>query len=368
MLITDPIRLNEYREEKRIWQGIPSVECTSGGRIFAVFYSGGVTEQLGNYCLLHFSDDGGDTWTRAACAYKDEEHRCYDPCLWIDPTGALWFIWSLMPDHAVYAAVCRDPDADTLAWEEPRYIGEDIMMNKPTVLSDGSWLFPIAVWAPYVAVLPDKVSGRDETAPYVYRTIDSGKTFERLGGPFVENRSFDEHMVYEKSDGTLVMLSRTKYGIAEAESKDGGVTWSDGVPSQHKGPSSRFHIRRLNSGRLLMVNHYDFTGRNNLTAMLSEDDGATWPYRLLLDGRNGVSYPDMGVSPDGSLYIIYDRERGGYKKQFADARAEAREILLSKITEEDIIAGQLVTDGSFLRKIVSKLGDYDGDADALYRK
>ena len=117
-----------------------------------------------------------------------------------------------------------------------------------------------------------------------------------------------------------------------------------------------------------MVNHYDFKGRNNLTAMLSEDDGATWPYRLLLDGRNGVSYPDMGVSPDGSLYIIYDRERGGYKKQFADARAEAREILLSKITEEDIIAGQLVTDGSFLRKIVSKLGDYDGDADALYRK
>lgn len=368
MLITDPIRLNEYREEKRIWQGIPSVECTPGGRIFAVFYSGGVTEQLGNYCLLQISDDGGDTWTRIACAYKDEEHRCYDPALWIDPTGALWFFWSLMPDHAVYAAVCPNPDGAELIWEAPRFIGEDIMMNKPTAISDGSWLFPISVWAPYVAVLPDKVSGRDETAPYVYRTTDGGRTFERLGGPFVENRSFDEHMVYEKSDGTLVMLSRTKYGIAEAESKDGGVTWSDGVPSQHKGPSSRFHIRRLNSGRLLMVNHYDFKGRNNLTAMLSEDDGKTWPYRLLLDERNSVSYPDMGVSPDGSLYIIYDRERGGYKKQYADARAEAREILLAKISENDIMAGHLVTAGSYLKKIISKLGDYDGDADALYRK
>lgn len=368
MLITDPAKLYEYREEKRIWQGIPSVECTPGGRIFAVFYTGGVTEQLGNYCLLHFSDDGGDTWTRCACAYKDEEHRCYDPCLWIDPTGALWFIWSLMPDHAVYAAVCRVPDEDALVWEAPRCIGEDIMMNKPTVLSDGSWLFPIAVWAPYVAVLPDKVSGREETAPYVCRTRDNGKSFEKIGGPFVENRSFDEHMVYEKSDSTLVMLSRTKYGIAEAQSSDGGATWTDGVPSQYKGPSSRFHIRRLNSGRLLMVNHYDFKGRNNLTAMLSEDDGETWPYRLLLDERNQVSYPDMGVSPDGSMYIIYDRERGGYKKQYADARAEAREILLAKVSEDDIIAGRLVTDGSFLKKIVSKLGDYDGDADALYRK
>jgi len=68
------------------------------------------------------------------------------------------------------------------------------------------------------------------------------------------------------------------------------------------------------------------------------------------------------------MYIIYDRERGGYKKQYADARAEAREILLAKVSEDDIIAGRLVTDGSFLKKIISKLGDYDGDADALYRK
>lgn len=367
MLITDREKLYEYREEKRIWQGIPSVECTSGGRIFAVFYSGGVTEQLGNYCLLHRSDDGGDTWERIACAYLDEEHRCYDPALWLDPTGALWFIWSMMPDHAVYAAVCRNPDADELIWEAPRIIGEDIMMNKPTALSDGSWLFPIAVWAPYVAVLPDKVSGREETAPYVYRTRDGGMTFEKLGGPFVENRSFDEHMVYEKSDGSLVMLSRTKYGIAEAQSADGGVTWSDGIPSQHKGPSSRFHIRRLKSGRLLMVNHDNFTGRNNLTAMLSGDDGATWPYKLLLDERNSVSYPDMGQLPDGTMVIIYDRERGGYKKQYADARAEAREILIAKITEDDIIAGRLVSECSELKKVISKLGDYDGDADALYR-
>ena len=49
-----------------------------------------------------------------------------------------------------------------------------------------------------------------------------------------------------------------------------------------------------------MINHKDFTGRNNLTAFLSEDGGKTWPYTLLLDARSGVSYPDV-IESNGAL-------------------------------------------------------------------
>lgn len=44
-------------------------------------------------------------------AYNGNDPRCYNPCLWIDPLGRLWFFWSVMPNHAVWAVVCDDPDA-----------------------------------------------------------------------------------------------------------------------------------------------------------------------------------------------------------------------------------------------------------------
>ena len=59
MLITDREQLKEYSSEYRIWQGIPGIEVTKKGRIFCSFYSGETDEELGNYCVLVKSDDGG---------------------------------------------------------------------------------------------------------------------------------------------------------------------------------------------------------------------------------------------------------------------------------------------------------------------
>ena len=36
--------------------------------------------------------------------------------------------------------------------------------------------------------------------------------------------------------------------------------------------------------------------------MLSEDEGKTWKYKLRLDGRNLVSYPDSKEADDGYIY------------------------------------------------------------------
>ena len=51
-------------------------------------------------------------------------------------------------------------------------------------------------------------------------------------------------------------------------------------------------------------------------------------------------------------------ERGCFKEDLATATADAREILMAKITEKDILAGQLTDEGSFLQGIISKLGEY----------
>ncbi len=347
MFITDPAELTRFYTHTRLWQGIPGIERTKNGRLFASLYSGATGEENGNYAVVFFSDDGGLTWTEpVAAAYVGEHGRCYDPGLWIDPLGRLWFYWNTYPEYGTWAAVCEDPDAKTLAWLPPRKIGAEVMMNKPTVVANDCWLFPVAVWGTQVYAGGMKPSGETERLAFVYRSSDRGETFERLGGahiPVRADRSFDEHMIVVLPGNVLWMLIRTRYGIAESFSTDGGKTWTPGRDSGIGGPDARFFIRRLSSGRLLLINHHNFTGRNNLTAMLSEDDGKTWQGFLLLDERDQVSYPDAVEGSDGFLYAVYDHGRHAEK-----------EILLARFTEEDVLAGRLVHPESYLKRVICK--------------
>ena len=82
----------------------------------------------------------------AAVIVKEDNGRCFDPCLWIDSLGELWLTWAKCPDDGLYASVCRDPDAEELVWGEEFLVGHNVMMNKPIVVKSGEWLFPIAVW------------------------------------------------------------------------------------------------------------------------------------------------------------------------------------------------------------------------------
>lgn len=360
MIITDKLDLMRFGARFRLWQGIPSVAVTERGRIFCTFYSGGIKEQLGNYCVLKKCDGG--VWSDViASVYAGENYRTYDPCLWVDPLKRLWWIFSVMPEHAVYAVIASDPDADEIKWSKPFMIGHDVMLNKPVVLSSGEWLFPLAVWDKQVFSLRDVKSNQRDRKAFVYKSVDNGKTFKKIGGTAAKDRSFDEHMLVEMTDGSIAMYIRTHYGIACSRSFDGGCSWTEPVNSGLKGPDSRFFIGRLKSGRLLLVNHHNFTGRNNLTAMLSEDDGRTWKGFLTLDERSEVSYPDCAEGEDGFIYIVYDRERGAFLKKLKDCLGAAREILMAKITEEDILAGKIVTQGSRLKTVIDKLGEYEGE-------
>ena len=146
MLITQPSELEQFSAQHRVWQGIPGIERTKGGRIFLSFYSGNVTEAFGNYAVVIKSDDGKNFSEPIVAAKKDGNYRCFDCALWIDPLGRLWFIWNVMPGDETYASICEDPDAETLCFGKEFYIGRGVMMNKPTVLTSGEWLFPIAFW------------------------------------------------------------------------------------------------------------------------------------------------------------------------------------------------------------------------------
>jgi predicted neuraminidase len=352
-----------YHSSARLWQGIPSVERAADGCFYATWYSGGTTEDADNYVLVVRSDNEGLTWSEPILVVDPPgKVRAFDPNLWTDARGRLWLFWAQSTElfdgrDGVWCSVCDDPGAATPAWSAPRRLCHGIMLNKPTVLSSGEWLFPTALWRPSAWMAEDNPAfGAHpkldaERFSNVLVTRDAGASFALLGQADVPRRVFDEHMIVERRDGSLWMLVRTDYGIGESISLDRGKTWSPGEDSGLGGPCSRFFVRRLKSGALLLINHVVDAGRdtplgrNNLTALLSDDDGQTWPHRMLLDPRDQVSYPDGFQAPDDTIHIIYDRERVG-----------AKEILLASFTEEDTRAGKPTSSACRLQHPVSTAG------------
>ena len=340
----------KYSAARRLWQGIPGIERTRNGRLLATWYSGGENEGPENYVLLASSANDGQTWSEPLAVIDPPAPvRAFDPVLWHGPDGVLWWFWSqsyeLFDGRAgVWAVQCVDSSAHDLRWSEPRRLFDGIMMNKPTVLADGTWLAPAAIWNVVLPGFQLRDDMRNLRFSNVYASRDRGASWSLRGQADVPRRHFDEHMIIERRDGTLWMLVRTVDGIGEAVSADGGRTWPATPHSVFAGPNSRFFIRRLRSGRLLLVNHDRFQGRNNLTATLSDDDGKTWHGDLLLDERADVSYPDGVESPDGVIYVVYDRER-----------TRAREILLATFAEDDIMVGRQATRMCRLKKVVSSV-------------
>ena len=363
MLVTDKKSLERFYSCHRLWQGIPGIERTKGKRTFVTLYSGGISEQKGNFAVVIKSDTDTDFGEPIAAAFKEGDFRCFDSTLWIDPLDRLWFIWSVSPGEEVWGAICENPDAENLVWEKEFYIGRGVMLNKPTVLSSGEWLFPIALWRFDIRsqIRMPYIKEGEVARSNVYRSVDNGRSFSLIGGSELLERNFDEHSIVELDGGALMMTVRCDYGTGKCYSYDGGKSWSRGEDSGFGPVVSRIHIRKLKSGRILRISH-NGNGRNNLTAYLSEDNGATYPYSLLLDERDNVSYPDATECDDGYIYVVYDRERGNNMGSIEKAYACAREILTAKISESDIIKGSLESEGGFFKNVVSKLTRLaDGD-------
>lgn len=334
----------EYADEVRMFQGISGLERSPGGRLWATWYGGGVTEDQHNYVMLNTSGDDGKTWSELKLVIDPDKAgpvRAFDPVLWVDPSGKLWLFWCQATrggggDPYTLAIVTENPDDENPLWSKPRLIHDGVMMCKPTVLSDGTWLAPTAIWF------------RDNSCRVVAST-DQGKTWSLRGAanvPDPKHRNCDEPMLVERKDGSLWQLVRTGYGIGESFSTDGGKTWTPVTPWEVKHTTSRFFIRRLASGNLLLVKHGPLdvrTGRSHLTAYLSQDDGQSWEGGLLLDERAGVSYPDGAESQDGVIYLTYDFDRFNQKY-----------IYMTTFTEADVLAKQPVSGKARMQVVINQ--------------
>lgn len=357
VLNTSP--LPKYDYDKLDYGMTIGIERTPKGRLWACWVAGGDSPKA--FFVLATSDNDGESWSKPRLVV--DTHSPNLPIdrsvlvgnLWSDPTGRLWLFFdqsmNMFDGRAgVWATICENPDAEQPAWSPPRRIWHGVMLNKPTVLSTGEWMLPISLdqrdgFGPFKGVFRelDPLRGAN-----VLVSTDRGATWERRGAARFPNPDWHEHMIVERKDRSLWMLARTTKGIMQTTSTDGGRTWAEPTePPAIRQPNARFHIRRLASGRLLLVKHGDaihaHEGRVKLSAWLSEDDGQTWAGGLVLDDRKGISYPDGFQAPDGTIYISYDRNR-----------ATDGEILLARFTEADILAKTVSGPRSKLKILISR--------------
>ncbi|MGG7507093.1 sialidase family protein [Plantibacter sp. YIM 135249] len=326
-----------------VWQGIPGVAQTADGALWVTWYTGGPKEPSAeNVAVLVHSVDDGVTWTHACTIAAPGGVRVFDPNLWVDPAGRLWHLWNQTDEsinelfdgaggvwarHSVEAVSAGSGSASSgsassgsagsgsassvpmgIEWSVPARLSNGVSMNKPIVTADGDWLLPASVWGQG----PDR--GLDEPSDAnVYASTDRGETWSFRGGAHVPVgiRTFDEHMIVERRPGELWMVIRTLDGLAESFSQDGGATWTLVRPSGfNPHTSSRVFFSRLRDGRIILVRNDHATERHGMRIDVSSDNGETWSTLGVIDSRGTLTYPDAMELADGTLAVVYDRERG----------------------------------------------------------
>lgn len=332
----------EFQDEVRPGAMVIGMDRTPQGRIWGCWT--GTGDKKDGYFILASSDDGV-TWSKPRLvvgARTDPRQKLAGALvgnLWCDPKGRMWLFFDQQlgdPQGRItnWSMRCDQPDADAPVWSTPVQFAEGCTLNKPTVLASGAWLLPVSDW--------HKKTAR------VFASADEGATWQERGSVQFPDWEFDEHMMVELTDGRLWMLARTKGQPHECFSNDGGKSWSTPRQAQTiQNINARFFLRRLKSGRILLVKNGAPTERlqqrTHLSAWLSEDDGQTWKGGLVLDERNAVSYPDGFETPDGLIHILYDWNR------HTDA-----EILMARFREADVLAGKRQSPETKLRTIVNK--------------
>lgn len=354
-----------YRDDQRMFLCGPGIALSPGGRLWVTFKTGDIGEDEDNCTVVVTSGDGGETWSGPVLAVDiDGPVRTNDPGIWTDPEERVTLMFGQVHGFwdgrgGLWTMTAEDGEKEDTRWSRPVRLGDGYTKNKPFVTRDGKWIYLIehmgpkgwrgreAKGAPIASEHWFPRPKLDHASLFV--SEDQGRTLSYYGQSLIptHERTFQEHMIVEKKDGTWWMLGRINSGVGEAFSKDQGRTWTAMAPAKGiKGPSSRIFFRRLQSGNLLLIkNGYGIdepSGRTHMTAFLSEDDGATWPHRLLLDER-ATSYPDADQGKDGTLHIVHDFERTG-----------AKVVCYHRITEDDIKAGKPVGESSKLGGIANQ--------------
>lgn len=300
------------------------------------------------------SEDNGKSWSETITIARHEGDCGYgDPALVLDAqSGDLLCIFASgegmhtsTPQKQIEVNVARSSDHGK-TWSQPNRItpyiygaecadtlsqgwyGVFVASGHATQLRDGTLLFVIAARKGEAGLPP--------LSNYVCTSDDGGYTWRLL--PAEVDADGDESKVVELADGSWLMSIRNRHkGLRKyALSHDRGASWTQ--PQLWQGliePGCNGDIVRYTAeadgfsrNRLLHSIPYDSVERQNVSVLMSYDEGKTWPVRKTI-WEELSGYSSLTVLRDGSIGLA--TEVGGWDYGF--------DIWFTRITPEWLTDG-----------------------------
>jgi predicted neuraminidase len=278
---------------------------------------------------------GESEWKVPAVVSDDHTRSEQNPSLFLAPSGEVWVMYTAQtartpqtPENfnLQYTAEirCKKSADNGYTWGKT-----EVMFSRPgsfcrqkiQVLSNGRWIF--GNWICF----PDKSrNGSDITVMQI--SDDSGKAWRSIEVPQSQGRVHAN--IIETAPGKLLALLRSRFAdhIYLSRSEDNGDSWTVPTRTELRNNNSSISAIRLQSGAICRVyndvSFNDDTGmtvwpkqRCPVTVAISEDEGATWPYRRIVEPGEGFvgpwndvnnrryEYPVIMQGADRKMHIAY---------------------------------------------------------------
>lgn len=285
------------------------------GDLFIAYYSGTGEYEQDTRCYGMRLKKGETKWSEPVVIADTPNRSDGNVAVWQAPDGVVWMFyvvnygptWS----HArTKYKVSRDngytwSDADVLTFEKG-----SMVRSRPILLNDGDYLLPV-----YHETGEDPERTDPDTCSYFLRYNVAKKTWTESNRIMSKTGNLQASPV-QIDDKFLVAYLRcggnyesdpTRF-MYRSESRDGGLTWSDGELTQFKNPNSAGDFIRLKNGHLLLVWNDTNTGdRMPLTVAISTDNDKTYPYRRNVVNKpsDTAAYPSAIQTQDGKIHIVY---------------------------------------------------------------
>ncbi len=281
---------------------------TDSGAILAACY-GGTGEGMCNVDMqetaIWLSRYEHGAWLQPQCIYAQAHAKCWNPVLVNVDTQhlALFFRIGATPRQAV--AYLMHSSDDGKSWSKPEPLPKGVFgptKNRP--FTQGS------LW-----ICPSSRQTQDTTCCLLDVTEDAGSSWKQYGPLMLEGAPFSivEPALFQDTDGHLKMMCRNRANkigekgyVCMSTFSIASRSFSPAIETTLPNPDSGIDCIKLNNGTTLLAHNDSFTERTPLVISISNDDGATWNRKIVLeDGPGEFSRPSLLQSKDGRIHIIY---------------------------------------------------------------
>lgn len=300
------IRTGRYKHPSTITE-------LDNGDLLLAYYGGGGEYETATAVFGSRLKRGSRSWSKPEPIARNPVYSMGNPVLWQAPDHRVWLFYVVRPgatwSTSRIAAKISDDRGRT--WSDAFMVTFDegtMVRSRPIVLKDGSYLLPIY----HETGADTEKTGADTSSIFLrYDAASrqwqpSNKVFSRMGNL--------QAAAVQLEDGRLFALCRRGGDyepgddgyVVRTESADGGRTWSPGVETAFPNPNASVELIRLRSGSLLFVYNHSMNDRTPLRAVLSTDQGRTWPRQLdLASGAGDFAYPTAIQTRDGMIHVTY---------------------------------------------------------------